>query len=307
MQYQSNWLNYQHLYYFWIAIRAGTISKAAKNLRLSQSTLSSQIAALESTLGHQLCIRHPRHLEPTEAGTRVLEFAETIFKTGEELLASLDSGADSGPETLTPTRVRIGAISSLSKNFQNEFIGGLPSKKSPVRLQVHQGPLSLLIQDLGAHQLDVVLSNVRVMPGAQLSLNHFEVGREPVVFVAPRSLAVNSLRQVPWEKVQVVIPSLNSPVRQDIDHFFKLKKIRPHVFAEIEDVGLLRLICQNDHVIGVMPEVVVREELKSKNLKKIATIPGVFEKFYAITADKKFPNLWVQKRIQTLLKHAANT
>jgi len=41
------WLNYHHLYYFWLAAKEGGVSRAAKKLRLAQPTLSSQIRALE--------------------------------------------------------------------------------------------------------------------------------------------------------------------------------------------------------------------------------------------------------------------
>ncbi len=42
------WLNYHHLYYFWRVAREGSLSRAAEQLRLSHSTLSTQIRSLEA-------------------------------------------------------------------------------------------------------------------------------------------------------------------------------------------------------------------------------------------------------------------
>jgi LysR family transcriptional activator of nhaA len=37
------WLNYNHLYYFWIVAREGSIARAAEELLVSQPTISIQI------------------------------------------------------------------------------------------------------------------------------------------------------------------------------------------------------------------------------------------------------------------------
>ena len=41
-----NWLNYHHLLYFWMAAREGSITKACRQLHLTQPTVSGQIRAL---------------------------------------------------------------------------------------------------------------------------------------------------------------------------------------------------------------------------------------------------------------------
>jgi LysR family transcriptional activator of nhaA len=44
------WLNYHHLYYFWRVARAGSISRAGRELRLSQPTISNQLKTLEAAV-----------------------------------------------------------------------------------------------------------------------------------------------------------------------------------------------------------------------------------------------------------------
>ena len=44
------WLNYHHLFYFWVVARKGSITEASKELRLAHPTISEQIHELEDQL-----------------------------------------------------------------------------------------------------------------------------------------------------------------------------------------------------------------------------------------------------------------
>ncbi len=52
-----DFLNFHHLRYFWTVAREGSVSTAAKQLRLAQPTVSEQIHALEGVLGEKLLER----------------------------------------------------------------------------------------------------------------------------------------------------------------------------------------------------------------------------------------------------------
>ena len=109
-------LNYHHLRYFWAVAHDGNLTRTAERLNLSQSALSTQIKSLEARLGHKLFERRGRQLVLTEAGRISLEHADTIFGAGEELLSTL-KGAGASQQVL-----RVGALSTLSRNFQMQFL-----------------------------------------------------------------------------------------------------------------------------------------------------------------------------------------
>jgi DNA-binding transcriptional LysR family regulator len=85
---------------FHAIIAAGGFSRAAERLDLSQSAVSQTIANLEHRLGASLLHRGspPR---PTEAGIRLLRYAETMINEERETLADI-------------THIRSGALSTLS-------------------------------------------------------------------------------------------------------------------------------------------------------------------------------------------------
>src|SRR3954465_474017 len=105
-----DWLNYHHLLYFWRVARAGTISKAAAELRVSPPAISAQLRQLEESLGEKLFERAGRKLELTEAGRMVFDYAEDIFTLGRELVDTMKNRAPG-----RPLRVDIGVVDVLPK------------------------------------------------------------------------------------------------------------------------------------------------------------------------------------------------
>ena len=80
-------MNLHHLRLFRAVAADGTLTGAARRLNLSQSALSTQIKALEASLGHDLFERRGRSLVLTEAGRIALDHADAIFRTAEDLAA----------------------------------------------------------------------------------------------------------------------------------------------------------------------------------------------------------------------------
>ena len=89
-------INYRHLYYFYVIARAGTISKACETLLLAQSTLSAQLSGLETSLGRRLFDRKKQRLHLTDDGRMVLDYAQSIFRMGQELQDTLKDRPVSG-------------------------------------------------------------------------------------------------------------------------------------------------------------------------------------------------------------------
>jgi len=144
-------LNYHHLRYFREVAHLGNLTRAAEKLNLSQSALLSQIKTLEAQLGHGLFDRVGRRLELTEVGRIALDHADRIFGTGEELLATLArAGGGHAP-------LRVGALSTLSRNFQLGFLKPVLGRPD-VDLVLRSGSTERLLSELADLNLDVVLT-----------------------------------------------------------------------------------------------------------------------------------------------------
>ncbi len=94
--------------------RCGSISKAAKNLLLTQPNLSSSIKNLEDDIGFKIFQRLPRGVSVTTKGTQFLEYAESICRDVENINA-----IGSNSNSLTPINFSLStqSFSYIMDNF----------------------------------------------------------------------------------------------------------------------------------------------------------------------------------------------
>lgn len=278
-------LNYNHLRYFWAVVHAGGLTRAAAMMNLSQSALSVQIQKLEHQIGHPLFERAGRKLVLTEAGRIALDYADTVFKAGEELMSTLR-----GQPLATRQVLRVGALTTLSRNFQLEFLRPLVGR-ADVELIVRSGNIRDLLAQLEAHALDVVLANSAAPRDARSSLRNHLLNEQPVSLVGrPRPARhkfkfPDDLRSEP-----ILLPSLDSDIRVAFDRVLELAGIRPIILVEVDDMAMLRLLAREREGVTLVPPIVVRDELKAGVLVEHCRIKDVTETFYAIVQKRRFPN-----------------
>ena len=87
-----DWINYHHLFYFWMVAKTGTVSAAAKKLHLARPTVTAQVRELERSVGQKLLRQQGRGLVLTEFGQQIFAYAENIFSIGQELREFIKTG-----------------------------------------------------------------------------------------------------------------------------------------------------------------------------------------------------------------------
>jgi LysR family transcriptional activator of nhaA len=278
-------LNYHHLRYFWAIAREGSLTRAAARLNIVQSALSTQLAALEAQLGQKLFTRVGKRLELTEAGRIALDHAETIFRTGDELLDTLKGRGPGARRVL-----RIGAITTLSRNFQLELLRPLIGR-GDVELVVHSGHLRDLLAQLDALTLDAVLSNAPVARDAEKDWTSRLLDEQPVSLVGRKPKRARAFRfPDDLRETPILLPALGSSIRAGFDLLMDQAGIRPIILAEVDDMAMLRLLARESPGVALVPPVVVRDELRQGILVERCQVPGLVEGFYAITRSRRFPN-----------------
>ncbi|MEV5598758.1 LysR family transcriptional regulator [Streptomyces sp. NPDC052496] len=92
-------IDIRHLRYFATVAEAGTVTEAARRLRIAQPSLSQQIRALERRVGAPLFHRRPQGMELTDSGAALLEGVQHAFDALQSAV-----GAARG----TPRPIRLG-------------------------------------------------------------------------------------------------------------------------------------------------------------------------------------------------------
>lgn len=285
-------LNYNHLRYFWAVAHDGNLTRTAERLNLTQSALSVQIRKLEDQLGHSLFERRGRQLHLTEAGQIVLDHADAIFATGEEMLGTLrQTGA-------ARQALRVGSLATLSRNFQLEFLRPVLGR-TDIDLILRSGSAAELLRALEALNLDLVVLN-HAPPGDALTpLVAHRLAERPISLVGTpdrlgraASLA-DRLRAHP-----IILPTLDSSIRSGFDALTDRLGVRPQIVAEVEDMAMMRLLAREDIGLAVLPPIVVKDEIAAGVLVEGDQLPGIVETFHAVTMARRFPNPLVRLLLQ---------
>ncbi len=276
-------LNFHHLHYFWAVAKEGNLTRAAGSLHVSQSALSTQIRQLEEELGQALFARAGRGLQLTEAGHLALSYAESIFASGEELQTLMREGRQQARSVL-----RIGAVATLSRNFQENFLRPLLTR-SDVELALHAGNLQELLARLRVHALDLILSNRLVQRSADEPWRCRLIARQPVSLVGrPRGRRKPFRYPDDLAEVALLLPGRDSDIRTGFDQLCQQLGIRYRLRAEVDDMALLRLLARDSDSVALLPTVVVQDELRNGTLAEYAVVPRLHENFYAITVPRHF-------------------
>ncbi len=283
-------LNFHHLLYFWTVAQRGHLTQAAAQLRVSQSALSAQIRQLEAYLGQPLFERSGRSLQLTEFGAMVLDYADSIFGLGQELMATVRGGLGQRQQHL-----RVGAVATLSRNFTENLLRPLFTRPN-VRLTLQSGSLEELLEQLRVHNLDVVLSNRPVVAEAERPWRCMPLSQQAVCLIGPPRASRRRFRPPDdLAGMRLVLPGPSSDVRSQFDLWCERSRLKIEVVAEVDDMAMLRLFARDSGAVALLPEVVVQDELREGRLQRYCAVPGVFENFYAITAFRHSPSPLVQQ------------
>lgn len=277
------WLNYHHLYYFWIVMEEGSITAASSRLRLAQSTISAQLSKLEESFGGKLFNRQGRTLEATDLGQLVFQYANKIFSLGRELMDQIHSQPVVGPLSL-----KVGIMDVVPKLMVRKLIEPALCMGRTVRLACHEGKEKDLLADLALHNLDLVISDGLPKPGLSVkTYNHF-LGECGISFFAEKKLAESLPKKFPdcLNKAPMVMPMTMSWLRGAIDQWFDALSIRPVVVAEFEDNALLTVFGQAGDGVFMAPTIIESEIKAQYQVEIIGRCDNIKERFYAISVER---------------------
>ncbi|MEO1223766.1 MAG: LysR family transcriptional regulator [Pseudomonadota bacterium] len=277
-------LNYHHLRYFQTVAHEGNLTRAAERLNISQSAVSTQIRQLEERLGQALFERRGRALYLTEAGRIALDHADTIFATGQELVATLQHGGRQRQA------LRVGALATLSRNFQLAFLRPVLGRPD-VEVVLRSAGAAELFGALAALHLDLVLTN-QPPPADALTafvvqpLDEQTVSLIGVPALCPPGLSLSER----LDGSTLILPTTASGLRMGFDALVDRLDVRPQIAAEVDDMAMMRLLAREGIGLAVLPPIVARDELANGTLIEGAKLPNLTETFYGVTVERRFPN-----------------
>jgi LysR family transcriptional regulator, transcriptional activator of nhaA len=281
----SPWINYHHLFYFKTIAEEGTVSKAAEKLRVGQPTLSAQLKQFEDTLGVQLFERHHKKLILTEQGKVALDYSKGIFRMGSEMYEVLHDRL----KPLKPS-LHLGALDSVPKQIVLQLVKHA-FRISPCQVTLSEGKSDELLRELVAHRMDLMVTNFLPTGTDGRGLYPKSIAKKNVAFYgAPKLKALRKGFPKSISGEPMILPTYDSQLRQDLDHWAKLNKIELNIVCESQDISVKKLMAINE--MGLIPTAThtVTGQILRGELVEIGQLQGVHEELFLVTAQRKIEN-----------------
>lgn len=278
----KTWLNYHHLYYFRTIALEGSVVKAAKKLRLGQPTISTQLAIFEETIGQKLFERKGRSLELTEVGRMVLDYADEIFKLGDEMLEAINDRLHSDRVDLT-----IGSLDSVPKQILSDLTM-CAQRFANCRISLLEGTYDELMVQTKAHRIDLLVANREPDHGQGSGVRARHVGTTPVVICGDKmyeSLAQDfpaSLSGKPF-----ILPTLHSRLRNDIDQWLKAHQIAVDAVLETQDISLQKLLVTQKLGLAPLAETEAQDLVMGQKAVTIGVLDGINESIWLALGERR--------------------
>lgn len=294
------WLNYHHLYYFWVLRQEGSFTKAALRLGISQSAVSEQIQNLERSLSVELLDRtHKKKLQMTETGLSVLDYAQSIFETGQELQRWLKT-ADHKNAKL----IRLGVHSGLTRSLQIDFLRPIIDKNDH-KIQVVSGDQERLLKLLNDYKIDMILMSSAIDERFPFESYAHYLTSTPIVVVSSRPLKFKNINEL-LASHPIYLPSVHLEVRAQIEAYFERHKMTPNIIGDIDDISLLRLLALSTEAAVLLPKLSVMDDIKKGDLHLLHEFRDINKRYYAITRRRKFPNPLCEYLIRHMKREGAD-
>lgn len=277
-------LNFKHLRYFWMVAKSGSIARASEQLHVTPQSISGQLRELYESLGVDLLRRSGRGLEVTEAGRRVLSYAEEIFSLGDELMSAARD--DQSQVTLPFT---IGIADSVPKSVTYRVVAPVLKMPEAVRVICREGRLVSLIADLAVHRLDMVIADRPIPAEVRVRAYNHLLGKSDLsVFAAP-GLAKSLKGSFPssLDRAPFLLPGDGVAIRAGVEQWFESVNIRPRIIGEFDDGALMKAFGQGGAGAFVAPSAIADYVCRQYQVEVLGRIESVTEELYAITTERR--------------------
>jgi len=248
---------------------------AAKKLRLTQSSVSQQVIALERSLGVQLLKRSNKFVGLTTAGEIFLQCARQVLDNLDRVRGLLADHSKTASGHLS-----IGAPALFCHWLLPQVLGEFHSRFPAIALSVVTADPDSMAARLAHRELDLALLPY---PVRQQSLGMVQLGRDELVaIVASRHQLArrDRLHAQDLKGQPLIVPNPGNKLWAAWDSFLIEAGVFPEINVETDDLDLAKCLAIDGHGISVAPRWSVLREVERGELCAIPLgSAGVFRQW----------------------------
>lgn len=260
--------NFNHLFAFYAVARSGSIKNAALDLGLSSSTLSEQMKSFENAMGEPLFTRAGRSLSLTAHGHRLFQKTESFFAGSAELLDTLGMQSNNSGNV---RRVEIGITTTISRLFSYEVLRPLFREKG-MHIRVTEAQADSLLMEFKRQNIDVFITHEKIAPSIMKRLKSLVIREPELVLVAGKAFERKSARFPEGLSGQpFFLFTVRTPLRWEIEKFFKANSIVPDIRGEVDDPEILRAAVEDGLGLAILPDHALKGS--ESKLQRLGSLP----------------------------------
>jgi LysR family transcriptional regulator, transcriptional activator of nhaA len=275
-------MNYNQLHYFYMVVREGGVSAAARKLNMSQPPLSAQIKVFERNIGATLFDRRGNKLQLTTQGVELYSVATQMFELASSIPEKLSK------ESGTALSLKIGISNEIERPFAVNIVKSLFKewkRETPPRITFTAGMNEDLLSKLRSWSIDAVMTN------RPSSFDDLEIAGTlvmPVVFATGKisvglknhSMACNSKdvsKVIAKLGKGLSVPTPKLKLREETDDFMrKLRESQPIIFESDTIAAMVRAIIDNV-AVGFIPLAYITREILRKEIIAFGVKEGLWK------------------------------
>jgi DNA-binding transcriptional LysR family regulator len=262
----------RHLRTFLTVAKLLSFNKAAERLHYAQSSISAQIQSLEEELGVPLFDRLGRRILLTEAGERLIPYAEKIIDLADETRTEVGGGAEpEGSLTIrVPESLGIHRLPAVIYEFTTHFPG--------IRLNLINCAHDILQKELRSGAIDLAFLLTESFQAADVEVE--ALGVESLALVACPSNPLTRKRLVRTRDLAgetLVLSKVDCSYRRLFEKILEEEGIPLEATRIFHSVGFLKRCIIAGAGITILPEVAISEEVQKRKLTRLRWEEGNLE------------------------------
>jgi aminoethylphosphonate catabolism LysR family transcriptional regulator len=217
---------------FYAVAHAGSFTRAAKLLHVSQPTITTQVRFLEEHYNIELFHRRGRSAHLTAVGEQLFSLAKQIFSLEADAVHLLNDAGE-----LKSGQLRVAAVGA---SHVTQMLEAFTRRYPDIRITVKMGNSQEMLQQLWDYQADVA-----VLAHYQADARFFTMpySRHPVVifvhdkhrFAKRRSIRIRELEGEP-----LIMREQGSTTRKALEEALQKAKVKPVITMEIGSREIIR-------------------------------------------------------------------
>lgn len=251
---------------FYAVAKAGNISRAAKELYISQPAISKSISKLEDSLNTVLFTRNSRGVQLTDEGQVLFEHTRDAFEElakGEQELKRI--------REFNMGHIRIGVSNTLCRFIMVKYLKGFIEQYPHIKITIESQPTTQTLSMLEQQRIDIGLV---VEQKSAKSMNFIPVMDIEDIFVATPSYLENlRLREGAdtdvFQSGNLMLLDKNNITRHYIDDYMAVNEIVANNLLEVTTMDLLIEFARIGLGIGCVIKEFVKEDLDSGRLAQL--------------------------------------